>query len=183
MGFCRGTLPRCITPSKKEEIDLERSATVLLFPIQKPTQPSQHSASLVPSFLSGPLASMDEWQLQLSPASSCSPCTEAWSITQTSRRWCVIPPIQTIFPRIILHTSAISRNSYNRGRRTAIPDWYGEISLTGLNQKTSVFLLSVKKQNVFFFVFFFASGKSEERNLWGLQTRRMLQDVSQPRFL
>lgn len=154
MGFCRGTLLRCITPSKKRRNRSRAfSHTVLLFPIQKPTQPSQHSASLVPSFLSGPLASTDEWQLQLSRASSCSPCTEACSITQTSRRWCVIPPIQTIFPRIFLHPSAISRNSYDRGRRTAIPDWYVEISLTGLNQKTSVFLLSVRKQNVFLFFF------------------------------
>ena len=104
MGFCRGTLLRCIRQSKKRRNRSRAfSHAVLLFPFQKPTQPSQHSSSLVPSFLSGPLASMDEWQLQLSPASSCSPCTEACSITQTSRRWCVIPSMHTIFPRTILH--------------------------------------------------------------------------------
>lgn len=116
MGFGPGVLPRCIILwkalffiiSPRRNRSTVPSQTVLLFSPKKPTQPSQHFSSLVPLPLSGPLASMDEWQLQ-SLASSCSPCMEACSITKTGWRWCVSVCLQTILPRITLHTSAISQ--------------------------------------------------------------------------
>ena len=179
MGFCRGTLLRCIRQSKKEEIDLERSATQFFSSPSK--SPRSQASTLHPL---SPPSSLGLWPAWMNGSYSCLQHPH-------------VPPARRLVPSHKLagddvwsrlctlffreQFSTISRNSYNWGRCTAVPGWYGEISLTGLNQKTSVFLLSVRKQNVFFF--FFASGKSEERNLWGLQTQRMLQDVSQPRVL
>lgn len=83
------------------------SQTLLLFPYtqKKATQPSQHFSSLHPFSL----ASMDEWQLQSSLASSCSPCMEACSITKTGWKWCESSFLQSTLPRISLYTSAISQ--------------------------------------------------------------------------
>lgn len=94
-----------------EEIDLQHPARHFFFSLtHTEKKPRSQASTFHPcTLLSGPPASMDEWQLQSSLASSCSPCMEACSITKTGWRWCESSFLQSTLPRRSLYTSAISQ--------------------------------------------------------------------------
>lgn len=91
-----------------EEIDLQPLARHFFFSLTHRKKPRSQASTFHPCTPSL-WASLDEWQLQSSLASSCSPCMEACSITKTGWKWCESSFLQSTLPRISLYTSAISQ--------------------------------------------------------------------------